>query len=159
MNISIDQVTLNQLGAGDKARLESFLKVSDNWMVPALSQRTDLSQYADKILRHGVAVMAMHSNGSDIGMVAFYCNDDSQGHAFITHLAVDPDHRRGGLGKKLTEYAMRRSQSRGMKSIALEVSPSNESARRLYASCGFVESETRTRGSDSSASIFMICPL
>ena len=158
VNRSIDQVTLDELGIDDKVRLEKYLRLSDRWTTPALSQRTDLSQFAEKILRNGVAAIALHASGTDIGMVAFYCNDVSQGRAYITHLAVDPEYRRSGLGKKLTEYAMRYSQSRGMNSIALEVGRSNESARRLYASCGFAESETQAGGTDS-LSIFMRCAL
>ena len=159
VNTNLDQVTLDELSVRDKGRLERYLRRSDTWMALALSQRTDLSQFAQKILRNGVAAIAIHANGTDVGMVAFYCNDLSHGRAYITHLAVDPEYRRCGLGKKLTEFAMRYSQSRGMNSIALEVGRSNERARRLYASCGFVESETQIGGVNSLTSIWMSCPL
>ena len=159
VNTNLDQVTLDELGFRDKSRFEKYLRLSDTWMAPALSQRTDLSQFAEKILRHGVVAMAVHANGTAVGMVAFYCNDVIRGRAYITHLAVDPEYRRCGLGKKLTEFAMRYSQSRGMNSIALEVGRSNESARRLYASCGFVESETQIGGVNSLTSVWMSCPL
>ena len=155
MNIDLEHVTLDELGIRDKSRLEKYLRLSDTWMAPALSQRKDLSQFAEKILRHGVAAIAVQANGTDVGMVAFYCNDVIRGRAYITHLAVDPEYRRCGLGKILTEYAMRYSQSRGMNSIALEVGRSNESAKRLYASCGFVESETQSGEINSLSSICM----
>src|SRR6266851_8683038 len=155
VNINVEHVALDELGIRDKSRLEKYLRLSDTWMAPALSQRKDLSQFAEKILRHGVAAIAVQANGTDVGMVAFYCNDVIRGRAYITHLAVDPEYRRCGLGKKLTEYAIQYSQSRGMNSIALEVGRSNESAKRLYASCGFVESETQSGEINSLSSICM----
>ena len=46
-------------GLAEQARLEAFLKLSDAWTTPALSERVELSAFARKILRNGVAVVAV----------------------------------------------------------------------------------------------------
>src|SRR4051794_20754938 len=113
----------------DQQRLEKYLISSDSWTTPALSERANLKEFALKILTNGVAAVAVSGDGNDVGVVAFYCNDPG-GRAFLTHLAVNPEYRRSGLGKKLTEFAKNYSRERGMTSMALEVYQLNENAKR-----------------------------
>lgn len=61
------------------------------------------------------------------------------GEAHITNVAIDPKHRRQGLGKKLVTHLLRSAAAAGTKSASLEVRVSNVPAQRLYASLGFVE--------------------
>lgn len=58
-------------------------------------------------------------------------------HGFIFDLWVAPDHRGKGIGKFLVEWASEWARKRGHKKIKLEVSETNERARRLYESIGF----------------------
>jgi ribosomal protein S18 acetylase RimI-like enzyme len=146
-------------GLSDRPRLDAYLRISDCWMVPPLSERVALSLFAEKILSNGVAALAVSSDSSDLGVAAFYCNDRIGGRAFLTHLAVGPEHRRHGIGKALLDYAKRYSSSQGMTSMGLEVYDANERAKRFYCSCGFTESDTSPQGLRSVASIYMVCPL
>jgi ribosomal protein S18 acetylase RimI-like enzyme len=56
----------------------------------------------------------------------------------INGLAVDPRFQGRGLGKALVESTIRELDSRGGQRITLRVLSTNPTARRLYASCGFV---------------------
>ncbi|WP_328454362.1 MULTISPECIES: GNAT family N-acetyltransferase [unclassified Amycolatopsis] len=53
-------------------------------------------------------------------------------------LAVDPDRRRLGIGRRLVDAAVAEARRRGVRKLTLRVLGHNTGARRLYASCGFV---------------------
>ena len=73
--------------------------------------------------------------------------------AEVLTLAVDPVHRRHGIGACLLRAAMDAARERGGRSMALEVSVDNAAARKLYARAGFTEIGRRVRyyadGSDA----------
>lgn len=62
--------------------------------------------------------------------------------ARIHSVAVDPAHRRRGLGTQLINAVIRRLPKR-CTSMVLEVRPDNTPARELYARLGFVHTGTR----------------
>jgi len=55
----------------------------------------------------------------------------------INNLAVDPTHRRQGIGAALLTFVLREAEKFGVRRATLEVRPSNEAARLLYARHGF----------------------
>ncbi|MEZ5773209.1 MAG: GNAT family N-acetyltransferase [Hyphomicrobiaceae bacterium] len=65
--------------------------------------------------------------------------------AEILTLAVDPDHRRAGLGRQLLAALAERLQGEGARRIFLDVAAGNAPALALYRACGFV-SIGRRRG-------------
>lgn len=58
-----------------------------------------------------------------------------EGH--ITNIAVDPDCRRLGAGRRLLEHLLSAGGKIGADSFTLEVRRSNKPALALYLSCGF----------------------
>jgi Acetyltransferases len=54
------------------------------------------------------------------------------GEAEVLNLAVDPDHRRRGVGRILLEAGLRELQLRGGREVFLEVRESNAGARAMY---------------------------
>ena len=56
----------------------------------------------------------------------------------VHNLAVDPAHRRRGIGKALLQAIMEEARQKGCSRVTLEVRKSNEAAQRLYQSLGFV---------------------
>ena len=60
-------------------------------------------------------------------------------------MAVAPEHRRRGLARLLLTELERRLAARGVTSLALEVRPSNEAARALYAALGYRQAGRRPR--------------
>ena len=61
----------------------------------------------------------------------------------ITNIAVDPDHRRMGLGRLLMERLETEATARGLSQIALEVRASNEAAIALYERTGYATAGRR----------------
>lgn len=59
--------------------------------------------------------------------------------ADVMNLAVAPDHRKKGVGRKLMMQLISELHSRGITALFLEVRVGNLPARSLYQSLGFVE--------------------
>jgi len=59
--------------------------------------------------------------------------------AFIDELYVAPDRRGRGFGRQTLDFISRSAAAMNVRALLLEVTPTNEPARRLYASAGFVE--------------------
>jgi peptide alpha-N-acetyltransferase len=57
---------------------------------------------------------------------------------YIAMLAVSPDYRRLGLGRKIIEISLERMRKDGADEIVLEAEITNTSALRLYQSFGFI---------------------
>ena len=56
---------------------------------------------------------------------------------YISNVAVDPEHRRQGIGGALIAELVRRAQERSLVFLTLEARESNAPARALYAQHGF----------------------
>jgi len=56
---------------------------------------------------------------------------------WLYHLAVRPDHRRSGFGRRLVETLEGLLRERGCPKLNLQVRGGNEGARRFYAQLGF----------------------
>ena len=65
--------------------------------------------------------------------------------ADITNIAVHPDYRREGIGRKLLQLLIQIAREKGMVAITLEVRKSNLPAQKLYESTGFVHCGVRRR--------------
>jgi len=65
--------------------------------------------------------------------------------AHITIVAVDPAHRRGGLGQAMVWVLLNSAHRRGLERATLEVRVSNESAIALYSKFGFQIAGQRKR--------------
>lgn len=76
--------------------------------------------------------------------VAGYCGAwDVIDELHITNIAVDPQFRRQGLGKKLMIETLNSAKKRGMRCSTLEVRAGNEAAIKLYEKLGFQKCATR----------------
>ena len=70
-------------------------------------------------------------------VVGYVCLWEIGHEIHITNLAVHPDWRRRGVGKRLLTLTMAEGGARGVSLAFLEVRPSNTHALRLYESLGF----------------------
>lgn len=61
----------------------------------------------------------------------------------IERVAVHPDSRRRGYGRKLMEAMVDYSRKKGVRDMTLDVRVNNEKAINLYESCGFSEEGRR----------------
>lgn len=65
--------------------------------------------------------------------------------AHVCNVAVHPDHRRKGYGKKIFEALEKLAQDNSMSMMTLEVRRSNIAAQNLYHACGFLDVGYRKR--------------
>lgn len=61
------------------------------------------------------------------------------GEAELLTIAVEPDARRQGIGRRLVTQFISGALARGAEAIFLEVAESNRAARALYETCGFCQ--------------------
>jgi ribosomal-protein-alanine N-acetyltransferase len=65
------------------------------------------------------------------------------GEAELLTIAVDPAHRRQGLGRTLVEAFLAEARQRGAETAFLEVAEDNTAARTLYTAAGFTQTGRR----------------
>ena len=70
-------------------------------------------------------------------VVGYLCLWEIGHEIHITNLAVHPEWRRRGVGRRLLAFAMAESKARGVTLAFLEVRPSNAQAVKLYESLHF----------------------
>ena len=80
------------------------------------------------------------SKGSVVGYANFRMVADE---GEIERVAVHPDFRRRGYGRKLMEAMVDYSRKKGVRDMTLDVRVNNEKAINLYESCGFSEEGRR----------------
>ena len=56
---------------------------------------------------------------------------------FIHDMWVEPDYRHEGLGRQMTMLAIEKFRDMGLEQIRLDTASANETARALFAACGF----------------------
>src|ERR1700692_1176907 len=88
----------------------------------------------------GQIVLVAHSNGEIRGfLVARIAADEAE----ILNTAVDPAHRREGIGSLLLAAAISTAQAHNAKNVYLEVRESNRKAIAFYVKHGFAKSAER----------------
>lgn len=97
------------------------------------SRLNELAQkYADL-----ATFIVLQGNKSNIGYVAFYCNDNISYQAFISMIVIKKKEQNKGKGKELLNEVIKISKKAGMWSIGLEVVKDNDIAVRFYERNGF----------------------
>ena len=84
------------------------------------------------------------SAGSVIGYAGLLCPPGS-GEADVQTIAVLPDNRSSGLGRRLMTALLEQAEARRAKHIFLEVRADNAQAISLYESLGFAEIAVRPK--------------
>ena len=148
----MNSLNLNQ--TLDHDRVDRLLKKLDLAYTPPLSTLLDIRDYAAKLVEHATILIA-DLDGSDIGIAAMYANDLTAKRAFLTTIGVLPDFRGFGIGSRMLEALIEIAQEQGMKTILLEVHPSNTAAMRLYHKYSFVKTGHEEKHSYEN-SLFMM---
>jgi N-acetylglutamate synthase len=74
---------------------------------------------------------------SKIVGIAFCGNDGRRG--YIYHLAVDPDYRGRGLGRRLVEESLKGLRRLGLERANIMVATDNPRGREFWSKCGWEE--------------------
>ena len=77
------------------------------------------------------------TGGPERGVLGFCCFWALSGELQLVNIAVRPDLRGQGLGRRLLHHLLREAQIREAEKIFLEVRPSNRAAIGLYERLGF----------------------
>ncbi|MCU0635114.1 MAG: ribosomal protein S18-alanine N-acetyltransferase [Gemmatimonadaceae bacterium] len=93
-------------------------------------------------VHHAHVVVDVDDADAVHGYTVLLCAADE---AEIANIAVAPAHRGHGLGRRLLDAALAEARDRGVRTVFLEVRPSNAPALLLYRSAGFVEVGRRRR--------------
>jgi ribosomal-protein-alanine N-acetyltransferase len=73
----------------------------------------------------------------DDRVVAYLCLWEIGDELHVTNVAVDPARRRRGYARQLLGANLEHGRARRLRSVTLEVRPTNDEARTLYESFGF----------------------
>lgn len=91
--------------------------------------------------RQSTALLVAERAGSVVGYaVLWFAADEAE----LGDMAVLPEVRRRGLGRRLLDGALAEAARRGAKRVFLEVRESNVAARSLYERAGFEAAGTRS---------------
>ena len=116
----------------DLARLER-LCFSRPWSRQALKE---------ELTNPAACVLVGEEAGEVLGYAGMHC---AAGECYVDNVAVFPEARRQGVGRKLMEALLQAAAARGGEFLSLEVRPSNLEALALYRGLGFREVGRRRR--------------
>jgi ribosomal-protein-alanine N-acetyltransferase len=115
------------LGPGD---LEACLELDRR----ALGQLWSREQWARELEEPARPGLGIREQGQLLALASGWLVADE---LHITAVAVDPMHRRRGLGARVLSALLREAVRRGAVHATLEVAAANAAARALYAGAGF----------------------
>lgn len=114
------------------AEIDAVLAIEDR----SFTNPWTRDMYLAELANEGVSFLflARDARGDVIGFCSFWHVVDE---LHINNLAVDPAHRRHGVGAALITRVLEEAGRLGAKRVLLEVRRSNLGARRLYERFGF----------------------
>ena len=86
------------------------------------------------LISGGASGLVLTDSGALVGLLLWRVAADE---AEILTVAVEPDHRRSGVGRCLLNGAIQALSGEGVDRVLLEVAEDNPAAIRLYGSAGF----------------------
>jgi len=127
-------LTIRKMTLDDLAEVVAIDQVSFSLPWPARSFQFELTD--NPASRCWVADM----DGRVAGVVVAWLIVDE---IHIATIAIHPEYRRLGMGSKLLLHTLQAAKAEGVLSSFLEVRESNDAAREMYRSFGYVESGRR----------------
>lgn len=109
------------------------------WVIKEVQKETPQEEAMWKLQRETQKEERMEVPKPEKACIVGYCNlRILAGEGEIMRIAVSPERRRQGLGRKLMEEMLNCARKNGCEAVLLEVRESNQSARNLYESYGFL---------------------
>lgn len=126
----------SSLNQADINQLVEHLESCDHDFSPPLSQRTDLTRYADKLFTQAECFEAWVS-GELVGLVAIYLNDEEEELAFISNVSVLRRWQGNGIASHLLRESLSLARKRRFNVACLNVNAANSAAITMYEKAGF----------------------
>ena len=117
----------------------AFRALNEEWITRQFAlEAKDVETLGDpenKIVRKGGQVFLVRSSGEPVGCVALIAMGD--GVYELSKMAVAPEMRGRGVGRRLLEYAIAQAKAMGARSLFLGSNRKLQDAVHLYESAGF----------------------
>jgi putative acetyltransferase len=162
MTVHTDEmIEIRSLQAGDDT--SAFRTLNEEWITRFFTleaaDRETLGDPETKILKKGGHIFMVYAGQQAVGCVALI--PMGSGVFELSKMAVAPEMRGKGIGRKLLEYAVEQAKSSGAKSLFLGSNAKLANAVHLYESIGFrhVPPDRIPRMEYSRANVFMEMPL
>jgi GNAT superfamily N-acetyltransferase len=142
MNLIFNETSEYEPGTIFRLLCVSYTKILDRDLKDQFRRfDRDVFEHPDTV---GVCTFITTFESDVVGMASF---DPRQAPelGIIGHNCILPEHQRKGYGKQQIVEVIRRLRSRDIRRVAISTSehPFFEPARKMYLSCGFIESERK----------------
>ena len=118
---------------------EAFRTLNEEWITQHFAlearDREILEDPENKILNKGGHIFMVYVAGDPVGCVALIPMND--GICELSKMAISPQLRGQGIGRKLLDYSIAQARMMGIKSLFLGSSTKLSTAVHLYESVGF----------------------
>ena len=154
-------IEIRSLQAGDDAT--AFRTLNEEWITRYFTlepaDRETLGDPENKILRRGGQIFMVYETQQPVGCVALIPMGD--GVYELSKMAVSPELRGKGIGRRLLQHAVAQAKLIGAKSLFLGSNATLANAVHLYESVGFrhVPPERLPKLAYTRANVFMEMPL
>ena len=124
-----------QPGTIDSQEFHNYLKEVDNLLIPPLSSRVNLAEYAKKVTSK--AVMFVAKDGADwVGVEAVYFNEYPE-FSFTTHLSVKKEYQNNSMvGTELMLRQLRYLKKNRTKGLRFSIRKSNTQLLNYHLKTG-----------------------
>jgi len=89
----------------------------------------------------GVSYYILEHNGQPTGCAALEISDPDI--SYLERLAVLPDNRRKGFGRKLVDHVFHQAKDSGINKISIGIIASQTDLKRWYQKIGFIKGDTK----------------
>ena len=161
VSVTVPEIEIRALQAGDDAT--AFRTLNEEWITRYFTletkDRETLGDPENMILRKGGHIFMVYAGQQAVGCVALIPMGD--GLYELSKMAVSPEQRGMGIGRRLLEHAVAQARLIGASSLFLGSNAKLANAVHLYESIGFrhVPQERLPKLAYSRANVFMEMPL
>lgn len=115
---------------------QAIAVMSRDHIETGLGWKYDAARVMRAIRHRDTSVIVACDQRTPVGFSIMEFGDDR---AHLVLLAVQPRHRRNGIGRLLVEWLLETARTAGIESVHLELRANNEAARRFYRTLAFAE--------------------
>lgn len=128
-NAMSPEISLKQFALSDLTRVNELENIS--FPIDAFRESIFINYYH----KHPDLFIVVESVNVILGyMLTYFISVEK---ALVVSIAIDPNHRRKGVGRILAEYTFKRLKASGVKKVELRVRITNKEGERFWSSLGF----------------------